>query len=114
MCLGPTPHERSLPPAQSSPTRNGPEFPRGQAGRTFAITTAFKTEPWSKVSGFDPYQHHQIIQPVFSPAAQPTHPPIVKPRAHRHRSAKAKVLRFNLHVVVLPCSAGVVRVQWKT
>lgn len=29
--------------------------------------------------GADPHQHHQVIQPMFSPATQPTHPPVVEP-----------------------------------
>ena len=50
-----------------------------------------------RLSACDPHQHHQIIHPVFTPAAQPAHVPVAEPGAQCHRSAKAKVLRLHLH-----------------
>jgi hypothetical protein len=47
----------------------------------------------------DLYQHHQVIQPVFGPSTEPTHLPIAEPGAERHRRAKAKKLRLQLHVI---------------
>ncbi len=56
-------------------------------------------------SGFDPHQHHQVEHPVFGPAPQPTHAPVVEPGAQRNRCAKAKVFRLHLHVVFCPSFA---------
>ena len=50
-------------------------------------------------SGFDPHQHHEVEHPMFGPATQPAHAPVVEPGAQRNRSAKAKVFRFNLHAI---------------
>jgi hypothetical protein len=48
---------------------------------------------------FQFHDHHQVIQPVSAPAAQPAHVPIAEARPQRDRRAKAKELSFQLHCV---------------
>jgi hypothetical protein len=69
---------------------------------SISINTALSTvllplRDGQPLSGPDPHQHHQIVKPLFGPATQPTHSPLIEPGTQRHRSAKAKVFRFYLH-----------------
>jgi len=45
------------------------------------------------------YQHHEVGHPVFPPASQPAHAPVVKPGAQLYRRAKPQEFRFHLCVV---------------
>ena len=45
------------------------------------------------------YQHHEVGHPMFPPASQPAHAPVVKPGSQLHWRAKAQEFRFHLHVV---------------
>jgi hypothetical protein len=48
---------------------------------------------------FELHRHHQVVQLVSAPAAQPAHVPVAEARPQRHRCTKAKELGFQLHCV---------------
>jgi hypothetical protein len=53
-----------------------------------------KTHEDSLRSAFDPHGHHQVVQAVSAPAAQPANLPIVEARPDRDRRPEAKELGF--------------------
>src|SRR5712692_7914307 len=45
----------------------------------------------------DLHHHHQVVQPVPGPAAEPTHLPVAEAEAERNWCPKAKVFRSEPH-----------------
>src|SRR6266446_3373910 len=50
--------------------------------------------------------HHHVKDPVFVPAAEPTHPPAIDLLAQFHRFGQAKEPRLKLHAVTSMALVG--------